>query len=346
MGTRKKKSKGVAIVIMLVIIAILAGIAALLFVQGKLSKINRVSTATDKVDVSAQSFETDEDIGPDTVAPEDVTWAEPLSAETAEGVTNILLIGQDARAGEGRQRSDTMVICSLNTDTGKITMCSLMRDLYVPIPGYEDNRINAAYAFGGMELLDQVVERDFGVKIDGNFAVDLEGFLNAMGAVGPLEIELTAEEAAYLNGNPGIGTGTDVASESWNLTPGLNTLTPAQALGYARIRYVGNSDYERTERQRRVLTAAFNKLSGSDLPTLLRASDSILPCLTTDLGNGDIIKLITTVKMKDLKLSPTSYRIPADGTFSSENIRGMAVLVPDLQANSALLREYLYGTAQ
>lgn len=354
----KKKRVG-AIIGMIIAIIVLLGIAALLFVQGRMSKISRdTNVVTDAVAPSQQTFEVDENAGPDTIKPEEIKWTKPTATPTpaveekqetttakARGVKNLLLIGQDARMGEGRQRSDTMVIASINADTGKITMCSLMRDMYVPIPGYADNRINAAYVFGGMPLLDQVIDEDFGVHIDGNIEVDLDGFLNSMEAIGPLEIELNEEEAAYLNENPALGNNIDnVPTQNWDLTPGLNSLTPQQALAYSRIRGVGHADYERTERQRRVLTAAFNKLVDSDVKVLLNLSGSLLPNFTTDLSQTELLDYVSMIKENGITLNNESYRIPVDGTYSSESVRGMSVLVPDLQANSELLHEYLYSS--
>ncbi len=344
-GSRGKKS---AVIIMIVLIVVLVAIAGMLFIQGRLSRINQV---TDTVPAAAvvpeeETFVADEEAGPDTLQPDQVEWktAEAIEPEAASGVKNILLIGQDARSEQGRQRSDTMVICSINENTNTITMCSLMRDLYVPIPGYSDNRINSAYVIGGMPLLDDVIEQDFGVHIDGNLEVNLHGFLDAMSAVGDLDIELTQDEADYMNANPSLGSTNDESAEVWNLSAGMNSLTPTQALGYSRIRHIGHADYERTERQRRVLSAAFNKLAQSDVATLVRVSDEIFPCLTTDMSQSELLDLMKMVKANDMKLNSETYRIPVDGTYSSESIRGMAVLVPDLQANSSYLQQYLYGT--
>ena len=345
---KKKKKKHSGLIVMLIIILVLLVIVGMLFLQGKLMKINRTSNVMDDVVArSEETFEADENNeDPDTFKAEEKEWedVDALKPEETSHVTNILLIGQDARSGEGRQRSDTMVICSLNTDTNMITMCSLMRDMYVPIPGYSDNRINAAYAFGGMPLLDQVIEEDFGVKIDGNFEVNLDGFVSAMVQVGNLDIYLTAGEAAYMNENPALGSGTDVSGETWYLTEGWNSLTPTQALGYARMRHIGNSDYERTERQRKVLMAAFEKVKDCNVTELLGLADEVLPALTTDMSQKDIVSLATMVQ--GMQMREESFRIPVDGTYSSESIYGMSVLVPDLKANSDYLKEYLYGTTE
>ncbi len=244
---------------------------------------------------------------------------------------NILLIGQDRRPGEGRARSDTMIIVSLNTKTGVISLVSLMRDLYVPIPDYSPNRLNAAYAFGGMALLDETIKQDFGLIIDGNLEVDFERFVSIMALIAPLEIDLKSYEVDYLNSH-----------FNWGLHEGINALSAEQLLQYARIRKVGNADYERTERQRRVVGTAINKLKGESLTTIYSLVDKAMPSLSTDMSNAQIIDLATTMLSKKPVIGG-NYRIPFGYTFSNEIIRGMMVLVPDLQANSQKIQEYLYG---
>ena len=96
-------------------------------------------------------------------------------------VINILLIGEDARDGQTGQRTDTIIVLSLNRKKNITTMTSIMRDTYVNIPGHGGDRINAAYAYGGIDLLDQTIEENFGITIDGNMKVDFDGFLEARG---------------------------------------------------------------------------------------------------------------------------------------------------------------------
>lgn len=288
----------------------------------------------------AEDFETadsDTGVGEDTLAPESVVWVTPTprpeTAGTREArVTNILLIGQDRRPGELRARSDSMILCSINQDTDEIVLTSLMRDMYVPFPGdYSDNRINAAYAFGGMSLLDQLIEEDFGIQIDGNVEVDFGGFIEAMNLIAPLEIELKDYEAWYLNKNTG-----------WNLRTGVNALNAEQLLSYARIRNVGHGDWDRTERQRTVLSKAFEKARQLSLKELTDLMDAMLPCVSTDMSNADMLRLLYTVATKRMEIAG-NYRIPVDGTYTEEIIYGMAVLVPDLEANSKELHRYIYG---
>ena len=262
------------------------------------------------------------------------------SAGKLSGVTNILLIGQDARTGEEQTRSDTMILCSINSDKNRITLVSLMRDMYVPIPGYGSDRLNAAYAYGGVELLDAAVSEDFQVWIDGNATVDLDGFLTAMTSVGDLEIDLTQEEADFLNANGNIGFADDYTSASWNLTAGTNVMTPNQVLAYCRMRGVGNSDWDRTERQRKVLMLAFEKLRSSDPITQMNVLQQISPSIATDMSQGTLIKTAVSGLLgggNEIR----NYILPAEGTYYADNIDGMDVLVPDLEENARLLRQYL-----
>ena len=253
---------------------------------------------------------------------------------------NVLLIGQDAREGEEAQRSDTMILCTINKSNHTVILTSFMRDMYVDIPGHGGNRINAAYAIGGVDLLDQTIEENFGVTIDGNAMVDLTSFLESMTAVGDIEMELNAEEAAYMMEHPEAGTATDISDEVWDLHEGVNSLTPAQALCYARMRYVGNSDWERTERQRKLIMACVDKVKSGHLLQGIKMAKNIAPCISSDLSKTGFLKLgwgfIRGGGMQ-------SYRLPVDGTYYNDNINGMAVLVPDISTNQSYLQEYMSG---
>lgn len=334
---KKTKKKRPGLVVLLVALALIGTVVggALFAANHLLSKMSRVDK-TKELDTyvprSQEDFEPDDGAGSDTMTPGDVAWTGVQSMSDPD-VKNILLIGQDRRPGEtGRTRSDSMIVCSINKKTGVITLVSLMRDMYVPIPGYTDNRINAAYVFGGMSLLDQVIEEDFGIVIDGNVEVDFNGFITAMSQIAPLNIELKANEASYLNRYNG-----------WDLHEGVNALSAEQLLAYARIRHVGNADYERTERQRRVLNAAFSKLKTMGATDIYNMAYAVMPSLTTDLSNGDIMSYVSYL-IASRPAMGGNYRLPVNGSFSDQIIWGMMVLVPDLKENAKMIQTYLYGT--
>jgi LCP family protein required for cell wall assembly len=264
-------------------------------------------------------------------ASNEVVSHEDETVITNKEVINILLIGQDRRPNEDRARSDSMIIATINKHDKTIKLISLMRDMYVQIPGYSDNKINAAYALGGMELLDDTIEKNFLVHIDGNVEVDFEQFTKIIDKIGGIDIKINERETEYLN--------TDT---NWNLSAGICHMTGDVALKYSRTRYVGNDDYERTERQRKVLSAAFKKIKDSSLITILTLADDILSLINTDISSTNIIGYITGI-MSMGEIEVETYRIPADGEFTIATIREMSVLVPDLSDNRALLKEYIWG---
>lgn len=255
---------------------------------------------------------------------------------------NILLIGQDAREGQEQQRSDSMILLTMNRSNHTVVLTSLMRDMYVDIPGGASNRINVAYARGGVDLLDETIEQDFGIKIDGNAMVDFEGFTEAMGGLGGLKINLSQEEADYMNANPSLGEDTDTqAAETWNLVAGENVLTSKQLLCYSRMRHVGNSDWDRTGRQRNVLQAAITKVKHGHLIGGYRMASNAAPYVTTDTTTGQMLRMAFSIMTAKDGLK--SYLIPVEGTYTPTYIDGMAVLVPDMDKNKSYLQQYMTG---
>lgn len=263
----------------------------------------------------------------EVIDPEDIEWdIDGAEFKNNDELINILLIGQDRREGEGRQRSDAMILCSINPQTNKMAMISFLRDLYVQIPGYEDNRLNAAYAYGGFELLKETLNLNFGITVDGCLESDFEGFEKIIDTVGGVEIELTAKEANI------VGDGA---------TEGLCTLNGEQALTYARIRKI-DSDFQRTARQRKIMSAVFEKAKSYSLTELAMFFSEIMPLMATDMTEDEIMSLALTIASSFSELETSSYIVPADGTYKNAMIRGMAVLVPDLaKIRELIFEEYL-----
>ena len=259
--------------------------------------------------------------------PEDDT---PSTIIQHKDLINILLVGQDRRPGEGRQRSDSMIVVSINTKNKTITLTSFMRDMYVYIPGYKANKMNAAYARGGFPMLCETLMANFGVAIDGCIEVDFDGFTSVIDLVGGVDMELTAGEVKYLNNGYG-----------WDLKVGMNHLTGAQALGYSRDRANGN-DYARTERQRKVLTEVFNKCRDLSLTEMMALLNEVLPLISTNMTSKEITNYLIELFPMISGATVNTLRIPANGTYESAAISGAgACLIPDLEKNRQLLIEML-----
>ena len=340
--------------IILLACGVLAGLG---YVDYMLGKISRPEDVTVTVAEEVLEKELEEELAeagapnPDDPAikvidPEEINLRLASQIVKDKDVLNILLIGQDTQENVSGTRSDSMILVTVRQKEKEIVLTSFMRDLYVDIPGYKANRINVAYTLGGTQLLDETIEQNFGINIDGNIAVDFTGFADCIDILGGVDMELTASEAGAINKElfkkqPSILNGTDPQADRWALVGGKRHLTGKEALQYARIREI-DSDFNRTSRQRKLLSALFEKLKGIDLKTMNALLTEALPLLTTDLPNQKLIGYGAGI----LLMQPVQIRtdrIPADGTFKEAIVRRMQVLVPDLEANQLHLKESLYG---
>lgn len=257
--------------------------------------------------------------------------ADPL--EKGDHVINIMLVGQDRRPGEGRQRSDSMILATINKSKGTITLTSFMRDQYVRIPGYKSNKLNAAYALGGFSLMNETLAVNFGVLVDGNVEVDFDGFKSVIDLLGGVEITLTQAEAEHLN-----------EEYQYTLTAGKQMLTGEQALSYARIRKI-DTDYQRAKRQRTVLLSLLNRYKDKPVSEMLGLLDDIMPMVTTNMTNAEIISLATEVLPMLSSSRIDTLRIPVDGTFDQGDVQVRPGLKNwfqyniDFEANRKLLEQ-------
>lgn len=250
---------------------------------------------------------------------------------------NLLLIGVDSRVNGFSGRSDCMIVVSIDKKSKNILMTSVLRDTFVTIPGYSDNRINASYAWGGSSLLVDTIQKNFGIRIDRCVAVNFYLVKDFVDAVGGVDIYLTSDVIGVMNGyinemNNLVGNpkGTDTISTGLGGT--VVHLNGNQALAYARVRYVG-TDFARTERQREVINLCLNKVKGMSLTELNSLAEQFLPRVRTDLTEADCASLL--MLLVDISsYNFDSMHIPVDGSWSNANIRGMAVLTVDFKANS------------
>lgn len=255
-----------------------------------------------------------------------------------EHIVNILLVGQDRTEGQGRQRSDSMILVSINKSNSTITLTSFMRDQYVRIPGYKPNKLNAAYAFGGMSLLSKTLELNFGVKVDGIVEVDFGGFERVIDLLGGVDVTLTQAEAAYLN------TLHEIGMLSSPVIVGENHLDAKQALVYARLREI-DSDYARARRQRTVVMSLIEAYKELPLDQMLGLLDEILPLVTTNLTNTQILGYAMECFPMLASASVQTLRIPVDGTFIGglvqirEGFYGWFQYNIDFEANKKVLWE-------
>ncbi len=335
---KKKKKKRLfpiwaRILCIVLSVILIIGIAGVIFIYSKLNKINRYDpNSIETIAPEDETFETDPyKEGLEIVEPDDIIWDDDVNVYSSKDIQNILLIGQDTRTEGVTGRSDSMMILTIDHKREKLKVTSLMRDMYVQIPGYSDNRINTAYVFGGYPLLRETIEKNLGISVDAFVEVDFFAFTKIVDILDGIYIDLNEDEAYML--------------KAWGhrTTVGRNRLDGEAALSYCTMRQIGNSDYERTQRQRRALSSIYARLR--DTVTISKALDlvdEIFPLVTTDMSNGEIISLAVDLYSMDIE-GVEQYRIPADGTFTPMYVREMAVLVPDLAACRAYLWDIIYG---
>lgn len=262
-----------------------------------------------------------------------------------DGVKNILLIGNDSRTEDESGRSDAMILISISSRTHSVHMTSILRDIYVDIPGHDGNRLNAAYAYGGPELLLETLEENFDVEVNRYMLVNFQAFANLIDAVGGVDLDVTNEEVQYINGYlveynqlENRPEGTDYLDTSLS---GNIHLNGPQALAYCRNRYIG-SDFARTERQRKVLSAAMKKLPLSLAANGGELIDGVMSNITTNLTRSELNGLVLQAPAM-LTYDVVQGSIPLEGTYSNATIRGMAVLEVDFEANKEYIRTEIYG---
>lgn len=265
-------------------------------------------------------------------------------AVTEDKVTNILLIGNDSRSGGTDGRSDAMILVSISDAQKKIHMTSLLRDMYVEIPGHDNNRLNAAYSYGGPQLLMETIELNFGIEVNRYVSVNFQAFANLIDAVGGVELEVTSEEIELINAYlveynmlENRPDGTDYMDTS---ASGKVLLNGPQALAFSRNRYIGN-DFGRTERQRKILEAAIQKMPLAMVSNTKELINGILPNLTTNLSQKEMF-LLSFDAPKILTYELVQGSIPVEDSYKNASIRGMSVLEVDFEKNKEYIQTNIY----
>ncbi len=276
--------------------------------------------------------------------------------EVMKGYRNIALFGVDSRNGSlGKgTRSDTIIIASINQDTGDVKLLSVFRDTYLNLGNDSYNKCNAAYAKGGPEQAITMLNKNLDMNITDYITVGFDGLIEVIDALGGVEINVTEAEIPYLNDYQISMVGREVgrvgdivnyeATEGKDYTAvthgGLQTLNGLQATAYCRIRYIGN-DFQRAQRQRDVLIAASEKAKGASVSELNSIVNGVMGNISTSLDVAEILDV-----MKDL----AKYKIVANDGFPFEQYRatgrvgskGSCVIPQDLAVNVSELHRFLF----
>ncbi|MBQ8768111.1 MAG: LCP family protein [Oscillospiraceae bacterium] len=319
----------------LVLLVMIFATAFLEYAENRyLDKINRVDINNEETNPSIPTDPTDPDFTGPVKDPTDVEHntvpPDQITDSNSDGLINILLVGQDRRPGQGRQRSDSMILCSFNVEKGTISMTSFLRDTYVYIPGWGSEKLNAAYAHGGFKLLYETLAVNFGVSVDAGVEVDFSGFKQIIDLLGGVDISLTQKEVDHLN-----------KWYKFNLSVGPNHLNGEQALAYSRIRKI-DMDAMRAQRQRTVLLALIDKYKSKSISEMLDILDDVLPMVTTTMSNQEIINYAVDLFPMLSNTEIKTQQIPAAGTYTEMTVGSVtATKVADMEVNRQILKDLL-----
>ncbi len=243
-------------------------------------------------------------------------------------VLNVMLFGADKNDGTS-QRSDTMIMLSIDNRHKKLKLTSFMRDLWVYIPEYGYSKLNHSYAYGGPKLAIETIEQNFGINIDRYAIVDFSSFRAIIDILGGIDLNLTAEEIDYINWQCWKNNQVETRHELTD-SPGIVHLNGRQALWYARDRgdeeegFAG-SDFDRTQRQRILLRTLANNMKSASLTDIVSIVDQIGPLITTNLKKNEITTLVAN-SLTYLSYNMVEYRLPTDGNYDAAWHYGMATL--------------------
>lgn len=294
-------------------------VIGMVILASKMNKLKSVKLNTDKLNISDE-------------------------VQHEEGYTNVALFGLDSREndlGKGN-RSDTIMIESLNNDTKEVKLVSIYRDTLLELDDGSYNKANAAYAFGGPEGAVSLINRNLDMNIEKYVTVNFNALVDVIDAVGGLDLELTHDEVVHMN-NYCVETSKVTGKSYEKIEPeveGTYHLNGVQAVSYSRIRYTAGGDFKRAERQRLVLEKIADKVQNMSVGTVNKIIDSVFPQISTNFTLAEMIgyaKNLTKYKLGD------SIGFPADNTTDMLNEVGSVVIPDTLSSNVMEVHKFLFG---
>ena len=258
-------------------------------------------------------------------------------------IINIALFGGDRRGKEDVVHSDAIMVLSVDKVHKKVKLSSIMRDTYVDVYDHGMTKINHAYAYGGPELAIRTLNENFNLNIRDYAFVDFYSFEELVDAVGGIDMDIKEIEIKEINRCIREIAAIKNTEPTLIRNSGMNHLNGEQAVAYSRIRKVGGGDYERTERQRKVMDELFKKGKDVDISKYPAIIDSIFPYIETSLSKMEIMKLGTYVLTNNIQTIDQA-RFPKDEHSHGEFIEKVWYLVTDLEETEKQIHEFIYET--
>ena len=336
---KKTHKKGIIIAASIIIgILLTVGVVSYIYVDNMMNKIN-YEQPNEEIDDPQNTADPNELIDPENIITEPNQTPQPnlpveqptTIRENTKDIQNILLIGVDRRNSSWNGNSDSMVILTLNKATKEVKLSSIMRDSYVYVPNKGFSKINYAYAVQGPNLLMDTIKHNFGIKIDNYVCVDFNAFKNIVDVIGGISVNLSADEIAVFKNTKG----------KFAAGAGTYSLTSQEALTYVQNRSVGRWDFDRTMRQRKVLSILFDEFKGKDIFALNNVLSSTLPYVKTNFTKTELLSFVLLANgFKGSKVQ--EFRIPMDGSYTT-SVANNYIMIMDMEKNTRELQKFIFG---
>lgn len=253
----------------------------------------------------------------------------------ADEKVNVLLVGSDSRGEGDTARTDTIMVAQYDTGKGTMKLASIMRDLWVDIPGMGYNRINASYSEGGVALLTETIEKNFGLHIDDYAVVNFDGFKEIVDIVAPDGVEIDVEKRLYYEDNAG--------TVSIDIQPGVQKLNGEELLGYARFRNDAKGDFNRVLRQQKVISALKEELvSMTSVTKLPKTVGALTQYVNTSMSTNELVLNYGRKFLLDTPQNIETIRIPTDWHPMTTQA-GAEVLGHDEEQTRETVQEFFNG---
>ena len=319
-AARKKKRMMIFGIEIAVILILVLGF----WVVSKLDKLQKPKVDPEKVEVN------------DTI--------QESTLESMKGYTTVALFGLDTRqAGQlgSGNRSDTIIIASINNDTKEVKLVSVYRDTYLDLTNGKFNKCNGAYSAGGPQQAMSMLNKNLDLDIQYYISVDFAAMTKAIDLLGGIDIDVDDTEIEHLN-NYIVETSEVTGVKTTPLTKtGLQTLDGVQATSYCRIRYTAGDDFKRTERQREVIMQIVSKAKTMDISQVNDIIDAVFPLAATNYTNDELLAMAPQLLTYDI-VDTTGF--PFDKAAATVKGKGYCVIPVNLEENVKQLHEYLFGT--
>ena len=353
-GKKKKKVLGISLSIILAIVAIgvvvIYNIGHDLITRSNYKSDDEVKVVNELPQEAQETVSTEEKKG--VVLNEEelndiheqMNNMNEVEAVSDDSVYNLLLVGVDRRDKTWNGNSDSMMLVSINHAAKRVSVVSLMRDTYVDIAGIGYSKLNAAYAYGGGPLLTSTITDTYKVDVSRYAAVDFENMIEIIDALGGVDLEMTDAEVNVANGYMLDMCDTLGLNGYDYILPGggVYHCNGVQAVAYARNRYVGNSDYARTERQRYVISQIVAEIKRMDVMQITQFVKDVLPLVTHNIAESEIWDLVAKAP-EIFKYDFVQDRIPYDNMYDVIYVKGQDMLVPQWETTIEKLHETIYG---